>query len=753
MNNRAIVSDDGGKTHRLMNEKNKHVDNHAMAFKADDVNYVLFGTDGGLYESFDDTKTWRYVANLPVTQFYKLALDDAEPFYHVYGGTQDNNTQRGPVRTDNVQGIRNSDWTVVLFGDGHQPATEPGNPDIVYAQWQQGNLVRYDNTTGEMVYIQPQGKTSDAPDRFNWDAPILVSPHDPKRLYFASQRVWQSDDRGDSWRAISGDLTKNQERITLPIMGKQQSWDNPWDVFAMSKYNTITSLAESPLKPGLIYAGTDDGLIQVSQDGGENWKQIEVGDLPGVPDTAFVNDIKADLFDQDTVYVALDNHKYGDFKPYLLVSRNQGKSWQSLAKNLPDKHLVWRLVQDHVDPKLLFVGTEFGVFVSTDAGRQWHQLKGGLPTISIRDLAIQKRENDLVLATFGRGFYVLDDYSRLRNLQANTLQTAQLFPVRDAWWYFPRVALGFSPKASQGDAFYQAKNPDFGAALHYYLPEGLKSAQAKRQKAEKAKKGADVEFPGWDAVDAELTADQSQVWLTIKNASGDVVRRLTGPTKPGFHQVTWDLRLPAKGVVTTKAGGFGGEPRGIMAPPGTYTASISQWHEGELTPLSVPQTFEVKPMRTGALTGASHTETAEFWAAVSDAQHDVAITREKLKMATERLQHVKKALARSQTLPGTHDQALRALAAQLHEAKKKISGSPAKAQIGELGPDTASDLLGAAFMGTTFSSYGPTANHRQALEQAVRLNQQSRESIETVDAALRKLAKTLEAAGAPWVPN
>ena len=274
---RMQVSDDGGKTFRRMSETDKHSDNHSLAFRADDPDYLLVGTDGGIYESFDLAKTWRFVANLPVTQFYKVAVDDAEPFYAVYGGTQDNSTQGGPSRTDAVNGIRNADWVITLGGDGHQPATEPGNPDIIYSESQQGHINRVDRTTGETVHIQPQPEPGDPPERFNWDAPILVSPHSPTRIYYASQRVWRSDDRGDSWRPVSGDLTRDEDRMRLPLMERQWSWDSPWDMKAMSTYNTITSLAESPRLEGLLYAGTDDGLLQVSEDGGESWRKDRGG--------------------------------------------------------------------------------------------------------------------------------------------------------------------------------------------------------------------------------------------------------------------------------------------------------------------------------------------------------------------------------------------------------------------------------------------------------------------------------------------
>ncbi|MBT8220015.1 MAG: exo-alpha-sialidase, partial [Bacteroidia bacterium] len=311
MNNTVLISNDHGKTYERMNERNKHVDSHAIAWKKSDSDYIIIGTDGGLYETFDKTKTWKQVKNLPLTQFYKVAVDDAEPFYNVYGGTQDNGSLGGPSRTTNSAGIYNKDWKIVLGADGHQSATEPGNPNITYGEFQQGVLWRIDHTTGETVLIQPQAGEGDPHERFNWDAPILVSAHDPKRIYFASYRVWRSDNRGDDWEAISADLSRNQERIKLPIMGEEKGWDEAWDVGAMSEYNTITSLGESPLDENVIYAGTDDGIIQATSDGGENWMKVEVGSIPGIPATAFVNDIRADLHDVNTVYCALDNHKYG----------------------------------------------------------------------------------------------------------------------------------------------------------------------------------------------------------------------------------------------------------------------------------------------------------------------------------------------------------------------------------------------------------------------------------------------------------
>ena len=367
MNVRVLTSNDGGKTFAQLPERNKHSDNHAIVFKKDDPNYIMLGTDAGIYESFDAAKTWRYIKNLPLTQFYKVAVNNAAPFYQIFGGTQDNGSAGGPSATDEREGIANKHWYKTLFADGHQSATDPVYNDIIYAETQQGGLHRIDLTTGEQVSIQPQAGVGEPHERFNWDAPILVSPHNPARLYFASYRVWKSESRGDDWEPISGDLTRNEDRITLPIMGRQQSWDNAWDVGAMSNYNTITSIAESPVQDGLLYAGTDDGFIQVSENAGETWRSIPVT-LLGLPNRSFVNDIKADLYDANTVYVALDNHKEGDFNPYLFKSTDKGMTWKSIANNIPKRTLVWRLVQDHVNKNLLFAATEYGVYSSLNGG-------------------------------------------------------------------------------------------------------------------------------------------------------------------------------------------------------------------------------------------------------------------------------------------------------------------------------------------------------------------------------------------------
>ncbi len=755
MDVRMKVSDDGGATFRAVNTERKHVDNHALAFRADDPDYLLSGTDGGIYESFDLGKSWRFIANLPVTQFYKVALDDAEPFYNVYGGTQDNNSQGGPSRTDNRHGIRNCDWFVTMYGDGHQSATEPGNPDIVYAEMQQGLMARMDRTTGEIVLIQPQPGEGEDYERWNWDSPILVSPHSPTRLYFASQRVWRSDDRGDGWTPISGDLTRDQERIELPIMDRTWGWDAPWDFVAMSTYNTITSLAESPLQEGLIYTGTDDGLIQVTQDGGTSWRKIEVGSLPGVPETAFVNDIKADLYDANTVYVALDNHKYGDLEPYLLKSTDRGKSWKSIAGNIPERTLVWRIVQDHVKPGLLFAGTEFGVYFTIDGGKKWVKLTGNVPTIPFRDLVIQRRENDLVGATFGRSFYVFDDYSVLRHVSKEQLEEeATLFPVRKAWWYIERPVISFGETASQGDSYFIAPNPPFGATFTYYLRDALETKEETRQKAEKKliKEKKDIPFPGWEAVEAERRQEEPTIWLTVMDGDGEVVRRVSGPRTKGFHRIAWDLRYPPTAAVGTISEDEDRAPDGMLAMPGGYTVTLSKEIDGTVTELAGPVTFQVERLYEGALEGRGDAETEAFRQRIADLQHGVSAASKALADALERAAAMDAALARTPAAPGELDAQLHELRGKLLDLEQRMSGNRAKREVGEKVTPNVRSRLRFAMSGVANSTYGPTPNLEKTLSIAEDQFAEIKAALEDVlDNRMPAMERALSDAGAPWV--
>ena len=755
VSNTSQISNDGGATWTELNNETKHVDDHAIAFRPDDPDYILWGSDGGLYESYDHTKTWRFIDNLPVTQFYKVAVDDTEPFYLVYGGTQDNNSQGGPSRTDNRHGIRNSDWFVTLFGDGHQSATEPGNPNIMYAQWQQGNLARVDRVTEEVIHIQPQASPGDPLERWNWDAPILVSQHQPTRIYHASQRVWRSDDRGDSWTPISGDLTRDEDRLQLPILGRKWSWDAGWDFLAMSQYNTITSLGESPLNEDLIYAGTDDGIIQVTEDGGESWRRIDVSRLPGVPNRAFVNDIRADLFDEDTVYVALDNHKYGDYKPYLLKSTNRGRSWRNIAGNLEDRHLVWRVVQDHENANLLFAATEFGLFFTLTGGQEWIGLTGDAPTIAFRDVTIQRRENDLVAASFGRGFFIVDDISPLRELTQDSLnEDAMLFPGRKAHWYIEKHPLGFSEAAWQGDGYYRAPNPPFGANFTYYLASDIPSLADTRIEAEKdlIDDGKDTPFPGFDAMTTELEETAPGVWLTVRDSDGNLVRRIQGPTKKGFHRVNWDLRYPA--IDTVAAGDDEDEePTGFLVAPGEYTVSLSKRVRGETTELVAAKPFLVERMVNASL--PSQTDATEFWAEVAEFDRSVTAVDVTLAGLDDKIGLLAKAKARATGGdPTALDNNWQTIRSEANALSNLLNGNRARNALTERTQPTVRSRLGVVLLGLGGSTYGPTQTHRDQLGYAKADFDDIRSRLRTlVETTIPDFEAELIEAGAPWVPG
>ncbi|MBC8868542.1 MAG: glycosyl hydrolase [Planctomycetes bacterium] len=735
-------TEDGGKTWQTVESKWKHVDNHALVFSPHDPDYLLVGCDGGLYRSYDYGKTFQYSANLPLTQFYKLSLDNDQPFYNVIGGTQDNNTQYGPTRTGNSSGIRNADWRTTIGGDGHDCAIDPNDPNTIYCEMQNGYLRRYDRRTGTSIDIRPQPAKGEDSLRFNWDSPILISPHSHTRLYFGSQKLHRSDDRGDSWTEISPDLSRSLDRFKGKLMGRVWSVDATWDLLAMSQFGNITSISESPLQEGLIYVGTDDGLIQVTEDGGKHWRKIDK--IYGIPEFAFVNDVKADLHDANVVYAVFDNHKTGDFKPYIMRSGDRGRSWKPMVGDLPDRHIVWRIVQDHVKPVLLFIGTEFGLFFTVDGGERWIKLSGNVPTIPFRDIEIQKRENDLVGASFGRSFFVLDDFSPLRTVSQKRLEEEfVLFPARKSLLYVPARVLG-SEKGSQGDAYFSAANPPFGAVFTYYLCDGLKTRKKVRheKEAEIKKAGGDNPYPGFDELKKEEREEAPLVIFTIADAGGKVVNRITGPTTAGFHRIAWNLRYAS----FTANGG-----RGPLVTPGTYAVSAAKRVGDILTPLGESQTFQVEPIIQPGLAIQDRAEVLEFQRQAGELVRAVVGAKGRLQETIDQLAEMKSTIRKTQKTDLKLLDEARSTELKLLDLRDRLTGDTTRTSRHQMAPMPTLRRAEIAYEGSLNSTYGPTKTHRQAYAIAAEENEELRTNlISLIEGEFARLKKKLDDAGVPW---
>jgi photosystem II stability/assembly factor-like uncharacterized protein len=744
---------DGGETWEMVGEDNKHVDNHAMWINPADTDHWVVGCDGGAYLSYDRGATWKFIANLPITQFYRVSVDTSKPFYYVYGGTQDNNSLGGPHRTLDKSGISNEDWFVTVGGDGYETVVDPTNPDIVYSQWQYGGLVRYDRASGELIDIQPQEAPGEDAHRWNWDSPLIISPHSPTRLYYACQRIFRSDDHGDSWTAISGDLSQAIDRDTLPVFGRIQSIDAVAKNISTSHYGNIVALSESPLVEGLIYAGTDDGIIQVTSDGGANWRVATAA--PGVPKESYAFRVEASLHDADTVYAVFNNKKMGDFSPYVFVSRDRGSSWASIAGDLPERGPAYSLIQDHVKPELLFVGTEFGVFATVNEGASWVRLKGGLPTIQIRDMDIHRGENDLVLGTFGRGFYVLDDYTPLRQITEQALeQEAILFPVRDAQRYIEKT----SRIGSRGHDFYTADNPPFGATFTYFLKDGFKSLTDQRIEVEKEAMEGDEEvaIPSFDELRAEDEELDPKMVFTIRDGSGSVVRRIDGSSDKGIHRVTWDLRYPSAkptDISGAKPSRWGMPSIGPLVAPGTYSASMAKKIDGVMTEIAGPVSFEVVDLALAALPGAPPDEALSFELQVAELQRAVGGAVKVTKEIDDRLAHLRQAILDTPDADADHLAKARALQTELDDIEIALVGDPTKSERNVFTPPSVNDRVNRIVSGLWTTTQGPTKTQRDNYTWAGEAFATELDRLGALVADLEAFEAELELAGAPWTPG
>ena len=640
------VSTDGGRTFRSTAGA-AHSDHHAMWIDPTDPNHLIIGCDGGVYISHDRGRTVDFVPNLPISQYYAIATDMRQPFYYVYGGLQDNSSWGGPSQTRNRQGITNADWIRTTGGDGFYAQIDPVDPNTVYGESQGGDIVRYDVRTGEQKTIKPLPDFGGKPYRWNWSSPMLISPYDHNTIYFGANYLFKSINRGDAWTRLGSDLTRELKRDSLPVMGK--IW--PRDAIARHQgtadYGNISTIDESPMRQGLLYVGTDDGVISVSRDGGATWNRITK--FPGVPDQTYVSRLVASRFNEGIVYATLDNHRNNDFKPYVLKSTDYGAHWSSISGNLPPNGSVQVIREDLVEPSLLFVGTEFGVFYSAQPN-SWTQLKYNIPTVAVHDIVVHPRERDLVIGTHGRGIYIIDDITPLEKLaEANRIGT-YLFPVKAATEYNPNSSVpgGVRGAGALGDREYSAPNPAFGAIVTYFLRDSLPK-------------------------DGDVT-------LGIYDASGKRVRELTASKKRGMHRVTWDLRNAPPYTVRRPANQVGEpqfrqrDPSGPFVLPGRYTARLTvKGGSGAPTVSETPidvRSDPLVPMNEGDYRGLydMRVSTGRLQATVQAAVR----TAEQLK---DQITDVKTAL-KSNTAPDTVSKQADAVEKELNDILKKLRGDP-----------------------------------------------------------------------------
>ncbi|MFC1640158.1 WD40/YVTN/BNR-like repeat-containing protein [Gemmatimonadota bacterium] len=705
LSTQMAVSDDGGSTFRFDGAPSSvHVDHHALWISPERSEHMLLGNDGGIYQSEDGGRSWRFAPNLPLTQFYNVTADLQEPFYYVYGGTQDNNSLGGPSGTRNTDGVVNADWFVTVGGDGFWLAVDPGDPKTVYTESQYGRLTRFDTKTGERRLIQPQPpRGQDEEDeleyRWNWSAPVLISPHNPRTIYFGAQFLFRSLDRGDSWEVASADLTRELE------YGPEN---------LISPYGTIRVIAESPLRQGVLAVGTDDGLIQLTRDGGAAW--TEIGSFPGVPELSQVMRLVLSAHDSETIYAAFSGHENNDFHPYLLRSSDFGETWTAIANGIPADEPIRAFAEDPEAANLLFLGTEFGVYATLDAGGTWVSLQNDLPTVPLHDMVIQPQQRDLVLGTHGRGFWVLDQIDVLREMSDGIdPQRLHIFSSR-AGLQLNRFDRG---KGNQGDAFFRAANPPDGVIVDYWIPE------VTAEESDEVEGGEVSDEPG---------SDPAQISLEVLDSSGGPVRRLVleeEGSEGGLHRLVWDMRHDPTYLDPEN------DRRNVQGPwvvPGVY--------EIRLTVAGEAVTNEVRVLADPAMPLAKNDR--EYW-------HGFQLA------AAQTLGKTRAAVASARETISTLDGAKTAL--------EQTAGAPAalRERVDTL-KDRASELVeeleeveraaSGVYSNVRRSTALPTQDQEAGGTWAAQRLEELVERLRTLmEEELPTLAEELREAGAPWTPN
>ncbi|MDZ7292678.1 MAG: hypothetical protein ONB44_17765 [candidate division KSB1 bacterium] len=604
-----FVSIDGGKNFRRISGRT-HSDYHALWIDPKNPHRLWQGNDGGIAVSYDRGENWEFVNNIPLGQFYQIHADNRLPFYYVTGGLQDNGTWTGPSRTREGVGILNDQWHMVSFGDGFHALNHPDNPDLYLTESQGGNIVRTNLQTAEQqsVSMQPRrndgGPVGELKYRFNWNAPIVASPFDKNTVYFGGNVVFKSTDFGKTWTAISPDLTTNDP-------AKQKEAGGPvWIENTTAEYHcTIISLAESPVRAGVIWVGTDDGNLQLTTDGGKTWTNL-IKNVSGVPANSPVSHVEPSRTNVEVAYVSFDRHMLDDFKPYVFKTSDGGKRWANISGNLPAKAYVWVVREDPKNPNVLYAGTELGLFISYTAGTNWMPLHlKNLPTVAVHDIMVHPRENDLILATHGRSVWIFDDATPIQQMTPEIQNSAMhLFEIRPAL----RYSSGFT-RYGIGNKVFAGPNPPYGALISYFL----------KDKPE----------------------EKTAVKMQILDASGKVIRELKEiPKEKGLNRTAWDLRLepPRRRRPPTEeereAATFFGGPRGPQALPGIYTVKLIVGDKVMEKPVEVrfDPTLEV-PIADLEAQHAMTLKLRDMQSAVNDALKYLDETKEQLQQLEKRV--------------------------------------------------------------------------------------------------------------------